>query len=51
MRHLTEKVSQITGKDIDYHVMVDFAGFRELVDRIDGIEVDVPERIYDNEYP
>ncbi len=51
MQHLMEKVSEIVGKPVDHHILVDFRGFRTFVDRIGGVFVDVPERLYDNEYP
>lgn len=49
--HLLETVSDIVGRDIQYYAMIDFAGFRKLIDQLGGIEIDVPERLYDNEYP
>jgi anionic cell wall polymer biosynthesis LytR-Cps2A-Psr (LCP) family protein len=44
-------VSEITGQEINYYFMMDFNGFKTLIDRIGGVEIDVPERLYDNEYP
>jgi LCP family protein required for cell wall assembly len=35
---------------IDKHVIVDFEGFKELIDALDGIEVDVSEEVYDPTY-
>lgn len=35
---------------IDKHVIVDFEGFKELVDALGGIEVDVTEEVYDPTY-
>jgi len=35
---------------IDKYVMVDFEGFEELIDALGGIEVDVPDRVYDPYY-
>ena len=51
IQHVMDKVSEITGKPIHHYVMIDFRGFRDFVDRIGGIMVDVPERLYDPEYP
>ena len=51
MNHLMEIVSQITGREIHLYAMFDFSWFRKLIDAIDGIEIDVPERLYDPEYP
>lgn len=51
MNHLMEIVSQITGKNIRLYMMIDFNGFRKLIDAVGGIDIDVPERLYDSEYP
>lgn len=51
MNHLMEIVSQITGKNIRMYAMLDFEGFRKLIDAVGGIDIDVPERLYDPEYP
>ncbi len=51
MNHLMEIVSQITGKNIRLYSMIDFNGFRKLIDAVGGIDIDVPERLYDPEYP
>jgi LCP family protein required for cell wall assembly len=40
-----EGVEGITGLDINYYVMVDMRGFRELVDALGGIELRVRDRI------
>lgn len=36
---------------IDDYVMIDFEGFREVVDAIGGIDITVPEKIVDEAYP
>ncbi len=51
MNHLLETVSQITGKEIRLYGMIDFNGFRKLVDAVGGVDIEVPERLYDPEYP
>ncbi len=48
---IMDVVSEITGQEINYYFMMDFNGFKSLVDHIGGVEIDVPERLYDNEYP
>ena len=40
-----ETVRALTGLAIDHVVVVDFDGFRELIDAVGGIEVDVPKPI------
>ena len=39
------------GIPIDKHVVVDFAGFKQGIDALGGIDVDVPKRIVDDAYP
>lgn len=49
--HILETVSDIMGREVKYYAMIDFSGFRKLIDLVGGIDIDVPERLYDNEYP
>lgn len=44
-------VGELLDLEIDYFVMVNFEGFRTLIDRIGGITVDVPYAIDDPAYP
>lgn len=39
------------GVPIDEFVLVDFAGFEDVIDAVGGITIDVPERIEDDAYP
>jgi LCP family protein required for cell wall assembly len=39
------------GVPIDYHIMVDFQGFEEVIDTLGGIEVNVPKKLHDTKYP
>jgi len=48
---IKNKVSEITGQDIDYYVNVDFEGFVEIIDVLDWVEVNIPENFVDNQYP
>jgi LCP family protein required for cell wall assembly len=41
----TEGVEGITGLDIDYYVMVNLRGFRDLVDAVGGVRLNVRDRI------
>jgi len=36
---------------IHYYVLVDFNGFRQIIDALGGIDIDVPQPIDDPEYP
>ena len=42
-----QQVEQITGIPMDHYVVVDFEGFRGMVDAIGGVEVCIPEPIVD----
>ncbi|HBY95279.1 MAG TPA: hypothetical protein DEP84_15225 [Chloroflexi bacterium] len=39
------------GIPVDRYVLVDFNGFENFIDLIDGIDIDVPQPITDHEYP
>jgi polyisoprenyl-teichoic acid--peptidoglycan teichoic acid transferase len=44
-------VSQVTGQPIDYWIGVDFKAFRDVVNAIGGIKVDVPTTLDDPYFP
>jgi LCP family protein required for cell wall assembly len=44
-------IETLTGIHVDHAVMVDFAGFRNIVDAIDGVELCIPEPIHDEYAP
>ncbi len=46
-----ETVEYNLGVDIDYYTRINFEAFVEFVDRIGGIDIDVPETIDDPDYP
>ena len=48
---LAEKVSEITGQSVDDYIVIDFTGFKYIVNALGWIEVDVPRSLYDKEYP
>ena len=39
------------GRPVHYYVIVDFSGFRKVVDTLGGIDINVPKAIDDPEYP
>jgi LCP family protein required for cell wall assembly len=45
-----EQVEQTTGIRIDDFVVIDFNGFKEMVDAVGGVEICVPEEINDPEH-
>lgn len=51
MEELEKVITNITWEEINYYVNVDFKAFIKIVDTVWGIEIDVPENLYDNEYP
>lgn len=48
---LKEKVSEITGLAIDRYVIIDLVVAEEVIDLIDGLNVFVPQDIYDPNFP
>ncbi|MBQ9021998.1 MAG: LCP family protein [Eggerthellaceae bacterium] len=38
-----EEVEKLTGIEIDYYALVNFAGFEEIIDAIGGVVIDVPD--------
>jgi len=45
-----QQFEQLTDVRVDHFVVVDFAGFKDMVDAIDGVEVCIPEDIEDPEH-
>jgi LCP family protein required for cell wall assembly len=45
-----KKVSQVTGLDVKYWMLIDFNGFEKLIDSIGGIDVYVPST-FTSDYP
>ncbi len=48
---LQQEIEKITGIEIHYFAQIDFSGFEAIVDAIGGIDVEVPQTIYDSTYP
>ncbi len=46
-----DTVSSFIGRPVDYFVRVNFDGFREIIDLIGGIDIEVASTIHDEEYP
>lgn len=40
-------VEDMTGVRIDHHLIVDFTGFKKMVDAVDGVEICAPEPVHD----
>lgn len=48
---IIETVEKITDQEIHYYLTMDFDGFIQIVDSLDGINVDVKKDIKDTRYP
>lgn len=44
-------VSNVIGVPIHYYVLIDFSGFKQAIDAVGGVDINVPTAIYDVEYP
>ncbi len=51
MEYLKNKISQITWEKIDYYVNIDFSWFKQIVDLLWWVTVEVSESIADYTYP
>lgn len=51
LNHLKEKIEVMMGLPVHYWVKIDFKGFKELVDALGGIDINLQEGIYDPTYP
>lgn len=48
---LLAKVSEITWVPVSYYAMVDFDWFVEFIDEMGGVDVEVKEPLYDDQFP
>lgn len=48
---ISQVVSNVTGLPIHYYIRADFEGFKQIVDSLNGIDVDVKNSFYDPMYP
>lgn len=51
MWKLAEKIKEITWENVDYYVNIDFSWFRNIIDSIWWVEIDVEEGFTDRTYP
>lgn len=51
MRELADELGRKLDTDIHGVVKIDFIGFKQAVDAVGGIDIVVPEDLYDNQYP
>jgi LCP family protein required for cell wall assembly len=48
---LKETVGELVGQPIDHFVLINFDGFKTLIDKLNGIYIDVPKALDDPAYP
>lgn len=48
---LSDMVQQIMGLDIPYYALIDFEWFKNVIDTLWGVTIDVPEGFVDTTYP
>lgn len=41
-RLVAEKIKEITSLDVHYYIILNFEGFRRIIDTLDGVEIEVP---------
>lgn len=51
INQLAEKVSEITWQPIHHYLVIDFTGFKYIVNALGWIDIDVPKDLIDREYP
>jgi len=45
------KIKEITDLNIDYYLVLDLNGVKQIIDKLGGIDIDVKEDIYDPKFP
>lgn len=45
------KLNEITWVPLHYYAFIDFHGFEEFIDTLGGVQINVPEPLYDSAYP
>ena len=51
LERLKDVVTEVTGQEIQYHAMINYHGFTELIDALGGIDVNVENSFTDYMYP
>jgi len=46
VEYTTKQIEELLGITIEYYVKMDLEAFRYIIDEIDGVEFDVPQRMY-----
>ena len=48
---LKQTIKHITGQEVHYYVALDFDGFKNIIDEVGGVDVEVQDDIYDPSFP
>jgi LCP family protein required for cell wall assembly len=51
LEYLKGKIEELADLKIQYYIKVDFTGFEKIIDALGGIDINVPESIYDPYFP
>lgn len=51
VRLITESVEEITNETIPYYIILDFNGFKKIIETLEGVNITVENDIYDSHYP
>ena len=46
-----QEIGSILDLKIDYHIKLNMSAVEKLINKVDGIDVDIPQSFYDTEYP
>jgi len=50
-KYIINSVETLTAQDIHYYFVLDFEGFKKIINLLGGINIDVPHHIKDERYP
>ncbi len=48
---IEKSIEEITGENIHYYIIIDFIGFKKIINILGGVNVEVKDDIYDSHYP
>lgn len=51
IKALSEEIKKVSGFSVNYYALLDFDGFKKLIDAAGGIDYTLPEDIYDPSFP
>jgi len=51
IENLKKTLADITGQPIDYYIALDFDGFRQIINELGGIKIQVQKDLHDERYP